>query len=286
MTGATRILEKLSRLGAASSEGMTASVPPNRYVEHHDAECQWLDRHREAEALEQCRQLGGLGKALHGFGQVAIRTVLAAAEPAGDGGHDAREIEAIGAHQWTRRWRRELEDDEPPTRPQHPAHFRERLLAINQVAETEADGDGVDAGIRFVEPADVAETEVDLRLEFAGPLQHRLREIDANDAAARAGKREQLVSQLAGAGAEVQRCLAWMQIGPLSRPAPPGAVPVKAEQTIPGVVAGRDPVEHLPDLFGPRFVPHSTIIFRHRGRGLQVDPRLRRPGRRCTVIPA
>src|SRR5207249_10343818 len=181
MTGATRIREKLSRLGAASSEGTTASVPPNRDVEHHDAERQWLDRHREAEAVERCRQLGGLGKALHGFGQVAIGTVLTAAEPVGDGGHDAGEIEAIGAHQWTRRWRRELEDDEPPTGPQHPAHLTERQLAINQVAETEADGDRVDAGIRFVEPADVAETEFDLRLKFAGPLQHRLREIDAND---------------------------------------------------------------------------------------------------------
>src|SRR2546427_9388401 len=180
-----------------------ASAPPNGDVKRHDAERQWLDRDSEAEAIEHCRQLGRLRKALYGLRQVPVGMALAGAEPAGDGGHHAREIETIGAHQWAGRWRRELEDDETPTRPKHPAHFTKRLLAINQVAKTEADGDGVDARVGFAQPAHVPQSELDLWFEFAGPLQHWLREVNADDPAARPGKRKQLVRQFAGAGAEV-----------------------------------------------------------------------------------
>jgi len=127
------------------------SAPPNRDVEHDDAERQRLECDGEAQPLEQRGQVSGLGKPLHGFGQVAIRMALPAAEPAGYGRHDPREIEAIGAHQEAGRWWRELEDDEPPARSQHPMDSTEGLLAINQVAQTEADGDRVDAGVGFVE---------------------------------------------------------------------------------------------------------------------------------------
>ena len=92
------------------------------------------------------------------------------------------------------------------------------------------------------------------------------------------------MSQFAGASAEVQDCLARVQVGPFCGPAPPGMVAGDAEETIPGVVAGCDRVEHLPDLIGPRFLPHATNYLRR--PGLQVGPRLRRRGGRSTVIPA
>src|SRR5438093_13325683 len=163
-------------------------------------------------------------------------------------------------------------------------HLAQRLLAINQVADSEADGDGVDAGIGFVKPADVPQSEFDLRFEFAGPLQHRLREVNADDAAARPGKRKQLVSQFAGAGAKIEDGLAGTQVGPFCRPAPPGMVAGDTEQTIPGVVAGRDLVEHLPDPIGPRLLPHATNYLRR--RVFRWAPDCDVPVARSTVIPA
>src|SRR2546425_13163465 len=117
------------------------------------------------------------------------------------------------------------------------------MLAINQFAETQADRDGVDAGVGFPQPANVPQSEFDLRFEFTGPLQHWLREVNADHAAARPGKRKQLVSQFPGAGAEVQDSLAWVQVGPFCGPGAPDTGAGHAVETSPGGAGGRGSVD-------------------------------------------
>jgi 1,4-dihydroxy-2-naphthoate octaprenyltransferase len=64
------------------------------------------------------------------------------------------------------------------------------------------------------------------------------------------------VGQLAGAGAEIEHGLAGTECRSPGGSAPPGAIPVEAEQTVAGIVSGRDPIEHLADPVGPRVLPH------------------------------
>jgi hypothetical protein len=51
-------------------------------------------------------------------------------------------------------------------------HFSKAPFSIEQVAEPEGDGDGIHAAIRQVEPADVADSELDFRFPFSSELDH------------------------------------------------------------------------------------------------------------------
>ena len=225
-------------------------------MERDDADCHPLDRHRETERLEIAGQRGWLRKARHGFCEIAVGARLISIKETGNRRHDPPEIEAIRRQQRARRWG-ELEHHQPSARSQDPPHLAQRRVAVDEVAEPETDGDGIDAGIGFRQLADVALADLDLWFAPARQFQHPGREINPNDTAAWADQRHQLVGQPPGAGAEIQRRLAGLQSGEPGSPPAPGAVPSQAEHRVADVVSGCDLIEHRPDSFGPRFLPHD-----------------------------
>src|ERR1700737_312294 len=184
------------------------SAPPYRDMERDDTERHALHRNGKVQALQLSRQLRRLGEGLHRLRQVAVRGCVVAAAQADDNRHDAAEIETVGAHEQAMRRRSELEDDEVPSRAQHPEHLAQRGLAIDQIAQAERDGDGIDAAVGFAEPGDVAQAKLDPRLTLARQLEHRGRKVDPDYPAGWTNVREELVDELAGAGAEVERRLA------------------------------------------------------------------------------
>src|ERR1700730_1137715 len=170
--GAATIREKLSRFGADQRD-VTRSAPPDRDMQCDDAERHALHRTRKAQSLKLPRQLRRLGEGLHRVRQVPVRGRLVAATQANDDRHDTAEIEAVGAHQQATRWWSELEDDESPARAHDPEHLAQRGFSVDEVAQAERDGDGIDAGISLAEPGDVAQAKLDAWLTLAGQLEHR-----------------------------------------------------------------------------------------------------------------
>jgi hypothetical protein len=130
-------------------------------------------------------------------------------------------------------------------------------LAVDEIAQAEADRDGIDAGVGLAEMRDVAQAKLDMRLAPASELEHRGRKVDPDYPAGRSHVRQELVGELSGAGAQVERHLARVERRAASGLAPPGAVAVRAEQAVASVVSGGHLVEHLPDSIGPRLLPHA-----------------------------
>src|SRR6266852_118959 len=232
------------------------SAAPDRNVERDDAERHALQRNRKTQGLQLPGQLSRLGEGLHRLRQVPVRGCLVAAAQANDNRHDATEIETVRAHQQATGRRSEFKDDEAPTWAKDPQHLAQRSLSVDEVAQAERDGDGVDAAIRLAEPCNVAQAKLDMRLALAGQLEHRRREVDADHPAGWSDEREELVRELAGAGAEVERRLALAERRAAGSASAPGAVAVRAEQAVASVVSGGNLVEHLADPISPRLLPH------------------------------
>jgi 1,4-dihydroxy-2-naphthoate polyprenyltransferase len=225
-------------------------------VERDDANRHALHLDVETNRFEVTGEHGRLGKVRHGFGQIAVGVRLSRAGQADHRRHDLTKVEAVRGHQRPGGWR-ELEHHQPTSRSQHPSHLAQPRVSVDEVAEPETDGHGVDAGVGLRELADVPLAELDIRFALAGERQHARREIDADNAAPRMDQRHELVGELPGAGAEIERGLAGLQSGESGGPPPPGLITVEAEEAVCGVVAGGDLVEHRPDPFGPRFLPHA-----------------------------
>lgn len=225
-------------------------------MERDDAKRHPLHNDPETKRLEIAGQHGRLREARHGFGEIAVGARLIGIEETGYRRHDPSEVEAIGGQQRTGRWC-ELEDNQPSAWSQDPPHLAQRGVAVDQVAEPEPDGDGVDTGIGLRELADVPLAELDVWFALAREREHPGREIDPDNAAPRTDQRHQLMSEPAGAGAEIQRCLPWLQPREPGSPPAPGTVTGKAEHRVADVISGRDLIEHRPDPFGPRFLPHD-----------------------------
>jgi 1,4-dihydroxy-2-naphthoate octaprenyltransferase len=66
------------------------------------------------------------------------------------------------------------------------------------------------------------------------------------------------MGELPRASAKIERRLAWPQPGESGGPPAPGPIAVKTEEAVCSVVSGRDLVEHRPNLFGRRFLPHAN----------------------------
>ena len=233
------------------------SAPPDRNVERGDAKRHPLHRNRKAQGFELVSELSRLGEGLDRFRQVAVRGSLASTEEAGQGGHDPTEVETIGPHQEATWWRGELEDDEPAARAKHPEHLVQRGIPIHQVAQPKPDRDRIDTDVGLVQPRDVPEAKLDLRLAPAGQREHGGREVDPDHPARWPDVRKELVGELSRAGTKIERRLAGAKGGPLGGPAAPGAVAVRAEQAVPSVVSGGHLVEHLADSIGARLLPHA-----------------------------
>jgi 1,4-dihydroxy-2-naphthoate polyprenyltransferase len=225
-------------------------------VHGHDVKGHPLHGDPEAKLLELTCKDSRLGKPRDGFREIAVGGRLIATEETRHRGHNPPQIEAVRREQRAGGWR-ELEDHQPSPGSQDPPHLAQRRVSIDQVAEPEADGDGVDTGVGLREPADVPLSELHFGLELARQLQHPGREIDPDDTPPGAHQRHQLVGQLAGAGAEIERGLAGLQPSQPSGAPPPGGVARQAEHPVSDVVAGRHLVEHRPDPVGPRFLPHD-----------------------------
>ena len=225
-------------------------------MERDDAESHPLHGDREAERLEIAGQHGWLGKARHGFREIAVGARLIGIEETGDRRHHAPEIEAIRGQQRAG-GRRELEHHQSSSRSQDPPHFAQRGVAVDQVAEPETDRDRVDTGVGLRQPADVPLAELDFWFALARERQHPGREIDSDDAAAWADQRYELVGELAGSGAQIQRRLARPQSREAGGPPAPGVITGQAEHPVSVVITGCDLVEHRPDPFGARFLPHD-----------------------------
>src|ERR1700681_4848992 len=214
------------------------SGPPHGDMEGDDAECHALDRNRKAQAFQLPREFGWLGEGLYGLREVPVsRSFVAIAQP-GDGRHDAAEIEAIRSHQRAARWRGKLEDHETPAGPQHPEHLAEGGLAVDQIAQTERDHYRIDAGVALGEAGDVAQAKFDVWLALAGQLEHRGRKVDADHPSRRSDERQEVVGELSGAGAQVERRLARAEPRAAGGAAAPGAVAVRTEHAVASVVSG------------------------------------------------
>ena len=243
-------------------------------MERNDANRHPLHLDVKTNRLEVAGQHSRLGKALHGFREVAIGARLIGVEETGDRWHDPCEVKAVRRQQRAG-GRGELEHDQASRRSQDTPHLPQRGVAVDEVAEPERDGDRVDTGIRLRELGDVALPELDRGFALTRQVQHPGRKVDPDDAAAGTYQRQQLVGKLPGAGAEIEGRLAGLQPGKPGGPPPPGPITIETEEAVGGVVAGRDLVEHRPDPFGPRFLPHAhdyadhvTELARRVGLGL------------------
>src|SRR5438105_2441453 len=74
---------------------------------------------------------------------------------------------------------RDLEDPEPPARRQNPAELGQASYEIVEVANPEADRDGIERAVREGKLERVSRDPFDRVRLLAGTLEHALGEIDA-----------------------------------------------------------------------------------------------------------
>src|SRR5581483_4683562 len=97
--------------------------------------------------------------------------------------------------------RRDLEDREPPARPQHPPQLAHAGFEVGDVAHAEADGRDVEAAVLERQRERVAVRPLDRRLLAPRALEHALREVEPRDVGAAAMR---LDREVAGAATDVE----------------------------------------------------------------------------------
>src|SRR5262249_4177506 len=98
---------------------------------------------------------------------------------------------------------RELEDDEPAAGSKDPRQLAQPGVDVGQVADPEADRDRIEAAgivgeLERVGPLEAHRLDTALGRLLAGEVEHRLREVTADDAAAGSDPARELETEVAG----------------------------------------------------------------------------------------
>ena len=149
-------------------------------------------------------------------------------------------------------------------------HLGEAAREVGQVADAEADGGGVELAVANGSAERVAAHPLHLRALGAGGVEHRLREVEADDAAAGRDGVEERDGQVACAAADVERRSPGASAGAAHGPGAPARRPCR--RSSPGS-CGRTPARCGRTSPAPgRAGASSPIPSARRG-----SPRLRRP---------
>ena len=141
---------------------------------------------------------------------------------------------------------------------------------LDDVAQTEGDGHGVEAVVGERQPGAVTRGEGQVRACLLADLQHPEREVARHHRGATVGEG---LARGAGAGREVQDDVARARVDRADHLAAPAAVLAQRQHVVGDVVAARDRVEHPPDV-GGLLVERCT----DHGGSLRTATRRRRRG--------
>lgn len=179
------------------------------------------------------------------------------------------EVQAIARSDETVRRSGELEDDYTPTNTQHATHLAQSQREVAEVAHGEGGDDPIKGGVREgqrvrgCEERGKATFDVDLGAAD-DRIQHRARQIDADDARGGIGRREKSEGEVAGTDTDVERDLVRAKTRePRGAIAPSGVSPER-EQPVERVVAWCDPVEHRRDASVVLGAGHPASRYRDR----------------------
>jgi hypothetical protein len=146
----------------------------------------------------------------------------------------------------------DLEDHQPPPRPQHPARLGQPALEVGQVPCTESDRHRVEAPVAVGELERVRPSELHGQLLDAAlparQLEHRLGEVATDDAAVGPDPPPQGQRQVARATADVEYVGPGSDLGAIDRPLSPLVVEPGGHGRVHQVIDAGDPIEHPPDL--------------------------------------
>ena len=189
--------------------------------------------------------------------------------------YPAVEVEAEErAQQRLADWRH-LQNDQPPPAPQRPRHGREGLRQPVHVPQDEGADHRIHRPVgqrrsqRIAHDKPRALPVPDGSGPAPGDVQHRAREIEADDAGPGPTASNQRQRQVAGSRPHVQHQARLNGQGLANRDAPPAVVHPQADEAIEQVVARRNRVEH-----GPH--PGGLV----RWHGVRRGPRSADPSRR------
>ena len=197
----------------------------------------------EAADDEKRRQLLGTGEAADAGGQV--RVGRAARKHAAEHRDDAVEPEPVEGRERARGRVISRIPSRPPGRSTRRSSRRPALEVVD-VADPEADGDGVECRVLERQREHVARDPLDGGRLPARPLEHRLREVEADDVRAAAERRDR---EVAGAAARVEDAVARPDDG-LDGHAAPAPVEPGGHHAVHRVVDRGDAVEHPPHAVG------------------------------------
>ena len=187
---------------------------------------------------EERGELRGRWEAADARGQVRVR--LPAGQDAAENRHDAVEPHAVERRERAARCR-DLEDPEPPAGLQHAPQLTDSRLEVRDVADPEPDHGDVEARVRERQREHVAFDERHAGGLAPRALEHRSREVEADDTRRTGG---------AGRNGEVARPAARVEDA-VARPyrfadrrRAPALVEPRRHDAVHRVVDGCDAVEH------------------------------------------